>query len=478
MGGGFRTDVHTGEGSDGEVGVNPERKPAEVAGVTARRAVPAITLALATTLLIATAPHAQATGGADDTREPAVTVSPARPLVLGAPPRALSTTLTPEAFTQALTTTLTTTATTSRYLGPALSGIVIDPSDGTVLWRHNDGRARMPASNQKLLTTYTVLHSMKPTDTLLTRACQSDATPWAIYLRGGGDPSLSWARIETMAVRTAAALKQQRRTTIALYVDGSLFPEPTPAPGWTAAYLREDVQRVRGLALAGYRGADSRLAVGQLLAASLKKKGITAAVRGPAVTPRRCTDLASSPSAPVSRLLTTMLAVSNNDYAEFLLRHAALARGYAPSWRGALDNELQLLARANVPTAGLRVVDGSGLSRANRMPVATLAAVLRLLREDPADAAIVFAWGALPRAGQTGTLAKRFQAPNHACARGQVTAKTGTLSDAVALTGVARGADGRDRVFVFLENGLVGRNTSVRAAVDTMATTVVGCRLG
>jgi D-alanyl-D-alanine carboxypeptidase/D-alanyl-D-alanine-endopeptidase (penicillin-binding protein 4) len=173
-----------------------------------------------------------------------------------------------------------------------------------------------------------------------------------------------------------------------------------------------------------------------------------------------------------------MLAVSNNDYAEFLLRHAALARGHAPTWRGAVDNELQLLAQAKVPTAGLRVVDGSGLSRANRMPVATLAAVLRLLREDPADAAIVFAWGALPRAGQTGTLATRFQAPNHACARGQVTAKTGTLSDAVALTGVARGADGRDRVFVFLENGLVGRNTSVRKAVDTMATTVVGCRLG
>jgi D-alanyl-D-alanine carboxypeptidase/D-alanyl-D-alanine-endopeptidase (penicillin-binding protein 4) len=281
-----------------------------------------------------------------------------------------------------------------------------------------------------------------------------------------------------MATQTAAQLSLRKRSTVSLYLDASLFPAPTPAPGWTASYLREDVQRVRGLALAGYRGADSRVAVGAILATALKKKGVTATVRGNASTPRRCTDLATSRSAPISRMLTTMLNGSINDYAEFLLRHAARARGFAPTWRGAIDNEVQLLTRAGVPTTGLRVVDGSGLSRVNRMPVATLAGVLRVLRNDPEDAAIVFAWGALPRAGQTGTLAHRFQATQHACARGQVMAKTGTLSDAVALSGVAQGADGKERIFVLLENGLVGKNTAVRSAVDTMATTVVGCRLG
>ncbi len=452
----------------------PMTPPASTLTVIAQPAIalPVITLALAAVLL---APSTAA-ATTDDTREPVVGQTPVT--ALAAPPRTLATTLTPEAFTLAMTTTLTTTATTSKYLGPALSGLVIDPADGTVLWRHNDGRARMPASNQKLLTAYTVLHSMAPTDTLLTRICQSDAAPAALYVRGGGDPSLTRARLESMATQTAAQLSLRKRTKVSLYLDASLFPAPTPAPGWTASYLREDVQRVRGLALAGYRGVDSRVAVGAILSTALKKKGITATVRGNAGTPRRCTDLATSRSAPVSRMLSTMLNGSVNDYAEFLLRHAARARGFAPTWRGALDNELALLKRAGVPTAGLKVFDGSGLSRANRMPVATLAGVLRALHADPEDAAIVFAWGALPRAGITGTLMHRFQAPHHACARGQVIAKTGTLSDAVALSGVAKGADGRERIFVLLENGLVGKNTAVRSAVDTMATTVVGCRLG
>ena len=91
------------------------------------------------------------------------------------------------------------------------------------------------------------------------------------------------------------------------------------------------------------------------------------------------------------------------------------------------------------------------------------------------DHAVAFAWGAMPRAGQTGTLRSRFRAPGQRCAVGKVVAKTGTLGDAVGLAGIAEGVDGRRRVFAFLENG--NRQTSaVRSAMDTMGTAVVGCR--
>jgi D-alanyl-D-alanine carboxypeptidase/D-alanyl-D-alanine-endopeptidase (penicillin-binding protein 4) len=172
-----------------------------------------------------------------------------------------------------------------------------------------------------------------------------------------------------------------------------------------------------------------------------------------------------------------MLATSNNDYAEFLLRHAAIARGTTPSWSGSIAMMTRTLVDAGIPTGGLRIADGSGLSRANRMPVATLAAVLTELWTDPDDAAVAFAWGAMPRAGQSGTLVDRYRLPQHSCAQGLVLAKTGTLTDAVALAGVARSVDGTDRVFVLIENGIVGRNTAVRRALDTLATAVVGCRL-
>jgi D-alanyl-D-alanine carboxypeptidase/D-alanyl-D-alanine-endopeptidase (penicillin-binding protein 4) len=396
-----------------------------------------------------------------------------------APVRAAGADPATDGFTTAMADTLTTTATTNPYLGTALSGLVVDATDGTVVWRHNDTHSRVPASTQKLLTAYTVLTSVPGGTTFATSTCRAPGTPGApspVYVHGGGDPSLSAARLQALAASTAAPLRQADVTKVYLYLDASFFPAPTPAPGWTAAYLRSEVQYVRGLTLAGYRGSDGRVAVGKAFVADLKKVGIEATVGGNAVAPPNCAELASTRSAPVGALVASMLARSDNDYAEFLLRHAAGARGFAPSWRGALDNEIDLLTRADVPTGGLRLADGSGLSRVNRMPVATLAAVLRVLYDDAALSGVVFAWNALPTAGRTGTLANRFTTPDQACARGRIQAKTGYLADAVGLAGVAHGDDGRDRVFVLLDNG-VKKYTPLRVGIDTLATTVVGCTL-
>ena len=213
----------------------------------------------------------------DDTREPVVvpgwTAGPATP-----GPRALAartTALDAAQFAAAMTTTLTSAADGSRYLGPALSGLVIDPEDGTVIWRHLDGRTRLPASTQKLLTAFTVLHSLTPDAVLTTRVYQSTADRGRIYLRGGGDPSLGVARIGALAEATARRLALQKRTSVVLYVDRSIFPAPTMAPGWKASY-RSDVQPPQGLTLAGYRKPDGALAAGRAFVTALKARGVTA----------------------------------------------------------------------------------------------------------------------------------------------------------------------------------------------------------
>jgi len=448
------------------------------------RGRPLLRTALATSGIAAATcallPAAPAYAG-DDSREPAVSASAAAQgaaVPVQASSTATPTALTPEQFTVAMSTGLTRTATTSRYLGPALSAIVVDPADGTVIWRHDDGRARMAASAQKLLTAYTVLHSMRPDTVLTTRVYQGTGTlRGRLFLRGGGDPSLGTARIRALAAQTARRLGQQQRTSVVVHVDRSIFPTPTLATGWKRDYLA-DVQPPQGLTLAGYRKPDGALAAGRAFTAALKPYGITATLRTVAPTPPRRTELAATSSAPVSRLVATMLNASNNDYAEFLLRQAALAGRAQPTWQGAIRHEVGVLGRGGIPLGGLRIVDGTGLSRAARVPPATLAAVVRSLWGTPADQAIVFSWNGIPRAGLTGTLATRYRTAQHRCAQGQVLAKTGTLNDVVALAGVARGADGRDRVFVFLENGILGHNTAVRLAVDTLATTVVGCTLG
>jgi serine-type D-Ala-D-Ala carboxypeptidase/endopeptidase (penicillin-binding protein 4) len=205
--------------------------------------------------------------------------------------------------------------------------------------------------------------------------------------------------------------------------------------------------------------------------------GMPAKYIGRSAVPAGSTLVTASSSAPVRTLLSTMLSVSNNDFAEYLLRQAARAAGLRPTWRNSIANQRRLLAAAGVPLKGYVAYDGSGLSRADRMPVATLASVIRKLYVNGNDNNVVFSWGAIPRSGQTGTLANRFKVTAQSCARGQVLAKTGTLSDVVGLAGVARSTDGRDRVFVLLQNG-VKKTSIVRKAIDAGATAVVGCRLG
>ncbi len=444
----------------------------------ARAATIAVTAVLTGSLLGLTATGAAAD---DDTREPLVSVQ-APSATPPAPGRVSAQAVLPiAALPGRITSSLTSTARASRYLGPHLSGTVVeldsDAAPARTVWRHNVGRTRIPASTQKLLTTLTVLRSMDASSRLTTTVSQDTVKRDRLYLRGAGDPSLTSARLAGLARAVATDLKRQRRTYAAVYVDTSALPTTGAAPGWKSSYLRSEVQRVQGLPLAGYRGPDAAASAGRLFAAHLAREGVTTRFRTAAITPQSTVLRAKTNSATIGALVATMLAVSNNDYAEFLLRHAAVAAGRPGTWSGAIANEVQVLREAGVPLGGLRIADGSGLSRSNRMPVTTLAAVVGALWKNPDDASIVFAWGAMPRAGQSGTLASRFTTSYQSCARGQVQAKTGTLADTVALAGIAHGVDGRDRVFVLLENGIVGRNTSVRRAVDTLGTIVVGCRL-
>jgi len=55
-----------------------------------------------------------------------------------------------------------------------------------------------------------------------------------------------------------------------------------------------------------------------------------------------------------------------------------------------------------------------------------------------------------------------------------VFAKTGTLSDVVALAGWTTGVDGRIKTFAFLVNGKTS-STTLKQNVDMLAATVTGC---
>jgi D-alanyl-D-alanine carboxypeptidase/D-alanyl-D-alanine-endopeptidase (penicillin-binding protein 4) len=91
---------------------------------------------------------------------------------------------------------------------------------------------------------------------------------------------------------------------------------------------------------------------------------------------------------------------------------------------------MQTLTAAGVPMAGVRIVDGSGLSRLDRLTANALGGMLKAAWADPVVRPVLLA--ALPVAGVNGTLQDRLRKPP---ARGRVLAKTGTTDDASALSG-------------------------------------------
>ena len=182
----------------------------------------------------------------------------------------------------------------------------------------------------------------------------------------------------------------------------------------------------------------------------------------------------------VGDAVSIMLRDSDNQVAETLFRLVALGKGRPATWSGGAAAAMEVLTEHGIRTTGLVLLDGSGLSRSDRLTTSTLAQLLVLVQSEEVPALDSFI-GWLPVGGRTGTLAAsngRYTTKPSRCALGLVHAKTGTLTGAVALSGVAVGSDGSTRVFSIIVNHPPTDRYSVltvRQAMDGLAATVTGC---
>lgn len=105
------------------------------------------------------------------------------------------------------------------------------------------------------------------------------------------------------------------------------------------------------------------------------------------------------------------------------------------------------LRQLGVPATGLVAVDGSGLSRDNRVSARQIAALLWSVAQAPPAVREAF-FGSLAVGGSTGTLADRFRALD-----ARVRAKTGFIGGTSSLSGELASADGaRSLLFAILVN--------------------------
>jgi D-alanyl-D-alanine carboxypeptidase/D-alanyl-D-alanine-endopeptidase (penicillin-binding protein 4) len=227
-----------------------------------------------------------------------------------------------------------------------------------------------------------------------------------------------------------------------------------------------------------HRRWDTSLDAGRVFADVLERKGLDVRLSVTRVTATAGTaTIGEVLGDDVAATVADMLRTSDNDVAEGLHRLVALQTGFRPTWPGAAAAQVAGLARLGITLPAGSVYDGSGLSRADRLRPLDLVAVLRAAF-DPAQPALApLQQGSLAVAGVSGTLAPdylRYVTSPTRCAVGLIQAKTGSLRGVVTLSGYARGADGRLKVFSFLLNH-VPSTLATRRAVDRLATTVTGC---
>jgi serine-type D-Ala-D-Ala carboxypeptidase/endopeptidase (penicillin-binding protein 4) len=336
------------------------------------------------------------------------------------------------------------------HVAPARSAAVaMDLATGTVLFTQNPSLALAPASNEKLPLTYAALSNLGPTYRIETDVLgegSQDGTTFdgTLVLKGGGDPTLSTAGLRALAAQIRAT--GIRHVTGGIVGDESYFDARRTVAGWKPSFYINESPPLSALVVDRARGTRTpALIAATSFRTALRTAGVTVDA-GVSVRPVEdfAVPLAQIESPTLASIIRFMDKESDNFTAEMLLKQlgaVVLDRGTSA---GGASVVMQTLAEANVPVTGVRIVDGSGLSRLDRLTTNAVAAILRAAWNDPAVRPAFVA--ALPVAGVNGTLEDRLRKPP---ARGRVLAKTGTTSDASALSGYVS----TRFVFTVLQNG-------------------------
>ena len=334
--------------------------------------------------------------------------------------------------------------------------VTIADGRGQLLADVNGLRPRVPASNTKLVSTAYALDRLGPDYRLATRLWR--LPDGSLRLTGEGDPDLALPQL-------------QRLTKLAMGSGGSsgepgshvrlqVAEEPKQA-WWPQGWSVDDRYYAYGapitrLAVTSNAIHDSVLnppsRLQTLMQRSASQQGGSLQVVFVAANPvpAEAVLLHQENSAPMHNLLSLANTESHNFTAEVLMRQAA------GTWNLAQAQQLttQWLAQQGVPMQGVRVADGSGLDRTNRLTSRSLTALLLRMDQHPYGRNYL---ASMAVAGQRGTLRNLYKGTP---LQGQFFGKTGTLRGVRSISGVLLTSSG-PRYVSAISNGAGNPNTTI-----------------
>lgn len=336
------------------------------------------------------------------------------------------------------------------------SGCLTVSWKGSSLLASNAETPLIPASTLKIVTGSVALEVLGPShvfETSVHATVDAQGTAPTLFMVGGGDPMLVTAEYpptEKYPTTAGTSLEALADSVVAAGVKvvsngvvgvDSRYDSERYVAQWSQEIRDTEAGPLGALmvndgTVVGQqaRPAEPAVSAANELIRLLRARGVTvngSGVRGE--LPEGTASIASVRSAPLQAIVADMLARSDDNTAELLLKEIGRSRkGTGSTLNGSLVEAEVLTDRGQA--TGVQIVDGSGLARENRLSCTTLMAVLsREVAAFPSMLAV---------AGTSGTLREWF---NDSAARGRLVGKTGTLSGVKALAGYVI-VDGDDPV--------------------------------
>ena len=331
----------------------------------------------------------------------------------------------------------------SKYLAdPGV--ILIDQSNNEIVYQSGAQKPRTPASVLKIFTTAAIALTIDPETTFQT----------AIYKTDKRGVFVIWGDNDPWITSSAKAKKANKRAYMPNLIK--------------AAFASDKKLKKITLIYKGVNNSDIRYAKKALnRRASVAYKRIGKNVEVESLITER---IAAITSPPLHKMIRFALLYSDNVLSQRLAMLATGRSGYPLTEEGMNSMIFEKISSLGVDTTGMNFIDGSGLSRKNKVSALTVSQLLLKVKTDPRLKSI---YDHLPISGESGTLISRYHetAPQ---AVGLVRAKTGSIRGVVSLAGFATSGE-KEYVFVVLADE-VGRTrssqNSARKAIDRMLGTI------
>lgn len=317
---------------------------------------------------------------------------------------------------------------------PFTSVLIRDLKTGEVLVSHNADKPLIPASIMKSVTTATLLEKIGAKFRYETPVyIEGDKTGTTlkgnVIVIASGDPTLNSGYAPQSAdfiAEITDALKKAGIDRIegSIIVDESNFPGPAVNPGWAAG----DLQYAYGTGTHGFNFEDNKNGKNSVkepvsvfrskLLKSLAEAGISITNESIGRNGSRKL-LFKHQSATIDEIMRSCMMRSDNQFAEAMLRLIGEKYGNeASSSRGAQQMYNHWKEKgANIDN--VKIIDGSGLSRTNRVTALFMGDMLTEMWRNPYYASF------FPLAGQEGTLRSLLAGTP---LEGYIAMKTGSMS--------------------------------------------------